>query len=1278
MPQQTKKARGCQKAINEKKPIEDGGKKCDDSASTSSAACDDEDGVRRSSRKRTKSKWLEGMQTSFGTPKAKIQKLGGSDDKMQKIVSKSTPNAATQKTSPKAEVITSKLTAVLRTGNKEMERTLSKRTDSIPASISIPARKMSVDESGQQSYLSERGSSAAGEAEKNFEKMSETVCCVEEITGDVIEKNNDLKTVHSQMQNRIPSVVTAGSGTDVKSLEDATSAAVTLAAMQVETVLQTCDTPAHLLPDECEDGEQKDCCVEIISVAPMTSTGVVTEGIRPVISESSVEPGTSIYTELTTASQTVINSILANENTGIRHGEGSQYGANSGLTILTAAATADIPPHLMGTARTISGQETLVIPSSQITIQRSDETVPGFAVLESVKLSDSLPNAVQTIPEQTLSGPSNQMPTVQWQSLVMDTDINSQPQQAGEQDTRSEEMLIAEVEQQNLGGSEKLEKDIFVETVNIDELPDEVASIIKNYSAPNISRPEGVPDSLGRQFKVFKINKTEGQQIVKNLQQKTGASSTTLVYDKDGNCIKLPQRFLQNVQSSEEALLKCSNCEYITDKRANWYKHKKKHESFRPHRCNLCDYRATTSSNLKRHHDTHSGLRMFACKVEGCTAKFKQKIHLDRHIRYKHMVKQVCCGLCDYTCALENPDLRIHMLRKHSEKPQGEEKPVITLKCGSCSFETTSRKDLQQHLKFHRKGPELKLFCEHCSFVTDCQSRLNRHLLIHTKQKPFKCGVCEYRASQKEHVIRHMRMRHKLDIHKAKQVVIKPLNEENWSGQDSLGDETLSSQGAVVRDVATGHESLLQDGEEMTEVLADEVTRTEEMESKSEQKSVILTSDEVGKCSYQVSSDELLIMADKIETVEMVEETGQVVDGSKEMCVTGDNVNKGEECLTIGAIEPDAVSVCNVEYPKDQVVVGTSEPEVVSSSPVVTVGSNSDENIELFISPGVVEAAQNSDSEPKTKPRTVYKKKKYAKSDFSTVPKIFNCEYCTMRFAKLLNLYKHVHGQHATIHPMAPEGMFGCVVCDFKTPQKKALLIHMRRHNPESDPEETPNMIFSCVLCQYCTPKRRNLYWHLKKKHKISLLVNKDGTAKCVVDENGPVSVVSAPTEDGAVDMNGQQVALAVEEPRGSATAKVINVSDLAHSLIQPKVTPTGGVVQEMNIQTVEVVMSDIKIEVSAEDDDAAVAIEGLQALAEQTISTHSEVAVRESGSTQTHSDILVEGAVDVAHQNIELSSEQVMELSTGDYIEIDGEMYKVEFTPEEGAGAEAIAIKTE
>ncbi|KAK7080685.1 Zinc finger protein plag1 [Halocaridina rubra] len=50
--------------------------------------------------------------------------------------------------------------------------------------------------------------------------------------------------------------------------------------------------------------------------------------------------------------------------------------------------------------------------------------------------------------------------------------------------------------------------------------------------------------------------------------------------------------------------------------------------------------------------------------------------------------------------------------------------------------------------------------CPHCfRYFTDRYKR-DRHLLIHTGEKPFQCPFCQYRASRKDPVIRHIKFKH--------------------------------------------------------------------------------------------------------------------------------------------------------------------------------------------------------------------------------------------------------------------------------------------------------------------------------------------------------------------------------------------------------------------------------------------------------------------------------------------------------------------------------------
>jgi hypothetical protein len=80
--------------------------------------------------------------------------------------------------------------------------------------------------------------------------------------------------------------------------------------------------------------------------------------------------------------------------------------------------------------------------------------------------------------------------------------------------------------------------------------------------------------------------------------------------------------------------------------------------------------------------------------------------------------KKVKCPLCDYVCANENPDLKVHIKRRHV--PQTDTGDAVSaFKCHQCGIIASSKRDLKQHLKFHVKGPELKLFCS-VSSHEDC------------------------------------------------------------------------------------------------------------------------------------------------------------------------------------------------------------------------------------------------------------------------------------------------------------------------------------------------------------------------------------------------------------------------------------------------------------------------------------------------------------------------------------------------------------------------------
>ncbi|XP_062605343.1 uncharacterized protein LOC134267140 isoform X2 [Saccostrea cucullata] len=534
-------------------------------------------------------------------------------------------------------------------------------------------------------------------------------------------------------------------------------------------------------------------------------------------------------------------------------------------------------------------------------------------------------------------------------------------------------------------------------------------------------------------------------------------------------------------EMNEEGEFVCGVCNYKTSRKSNWYKHRKKHMGRKTHKCELCDYVAATSSNLKRHQNIHLDVREHQCNQ--CGQTFRQKIHLERHIKYKHEEKAVKCPLCDYVCANENPDLKVHIKRRHIPVEDDEAKEAKSYTCAECGLMTYSKRDMRQHMKFHKSGPELKLFCEQCSFVTDCESRLRRHVLIHSNERPYQCGLCDYRGSQKEHVLRHMKTQHHIAV------------------------ERRSSR-------------------------------------------------------------------------------------------------KG----------PD------------------------------------------------MEDSDSKDSSSVDKQQD--------KSDYSSQEKIFACNHCSMKFSKLINLYKHLHGQHKDVLPQDSEE-FLCVVCDFRTSSKKNLLVHMRKHNLID--QVPPSHVYSCVLCRYMNPRRRNLFQHMKKKHNIEIVIRDDGSTSCFVTESLPASedsvsnmltvgdIVTAETEESSE--------LQIVTDNSNSTQSVISIEDLAYAVSHPK--PNTRLLKEGTMKP--------RIATVVKEHEAAEAIEGLQALAGQrgiahfTLDPHKSDSMETEVITMENPGEIMEDRDAEKEPGYQLSHDQLMNLSTGDFVEINGEMYKVEISSEENPSSSQI-----
>lgn len=160
--------------------------------------------------------------------------------------------------------------------------------------------------------------------------------------------------------------------------------------------------------------------------------------------------------------------------------------------------------------------------------------------------------------------------------------------------------------------------------------------------------------------------------------------------------------------------------------------------------CEFCNLVFPKFTSLLSHDKKeHISTEKQSCSV--CGRLFVSADRLKTHHELVHREKSFHCDICDKMFSSQK-SLRVHQ-RLHTGQYQ----------CKICSFVSTSKLYLNQHLTKHEGGAAV-FACSSCDKRFSCRSSLLRHENLHLvdKGKVFECSICQLTVRSGCELKRHM------------------------------------------------------------------------------------------------------------------------------------------------------------------------------------------------------------------------------------------------------------------------------------------------------------------------------------------------------------------------------------------------------------------------------------------------------------------------------------------------------------------------------------------
>lgn len=260
-------------------------------------------------------------------------------------------------------------------------------------------------------------------------------------------------------------------------------------------------------------------------------------------------------------------------------------------------------------------------------------------------------------------------------------------------------------------------------------------------------------------------------------------------------------------------VFQCKQCGYMTVWKSALTSHMKIHRSS-TYECVICNFKTRRKQVYKAHMKGHKGFLTYRChyhKQHGSPCKFTTRgkyqfyLHLRKHKRRKceNYQKTYHCRNCKYSTFNRKLLIRHKHYRHPQRRPifehlrtnlldsegssgcssimsdQQKSPPnlleydenttqfymtlhfgLFPYRCSSCSYITTDKSKLSDHMEKHRSSNDTVYKCPECTYCSRWKQMVITHMKTHKaiQERMFKCTVCDYETRHKNALTTHMRI----------------------------------------------------------------------------------------------------------------------------------------------------------------------------------------------------------------------------------------------------------------------------------------------------------------------------------------------------------------------------------------------------------------------------------------------------------------------------------------------------------------------------------------